>query len=144
MKEFVEKLIGRLEELYDSNNKVQKKAYEEQDLENFELFMYGNEGVKESIEIVNQLAEEMGVFKMENTTWIACKDQLPTKYDDYICLNKSGEIALGFPIKKESEDGFYSERKTKNGIEGLDDVIYWQPLPDKLYKKEIDLEIEYE
>ena len=97
-----------------------------------------------SIKTVNQLAKEMGIFKMENTTWTLCEDILPTEYGDYLCLNKSGEVAIGFPIKKASEDGFYSERKTENGIEGLDDVIYWQPLPNKPYEKEIDLEIEYE
>lgn len=97
-----------------------------------------------SIKTVKQLAKEMGVSEMENTNWVACKEQLPTEYGDYVCLNKSGEVAIGFPIKKASEDGFYSERKTKDGVEGLDDVIYWQPLPSKPYEKEIDLEIEYE
>lgn len=73
MKEFVKKLIGRLEELYDENDKMKKKAYEEQDWENFELFTHGNEGVEESIEIVNQLAEEY------NNGWINADVESPTE-----------------------------------------------------------------
>ncbi len=76
MKEFIEKLIGRLEELYNSNDKMKKKAYEKQDWENFELFTHGNEGVKESIEIVNQLAEEYS----KDQNWQTTRNYLDVKY----------------------------------------------------------------
>jgi hypothetical protein len=58
MKEFIEKLIGRLEELYDRNDKTKKIAYEEQDWEKFDLFTHRCEGIYSAIAIVNQLAEE--------------------------------------------------------------------------------------
>lgn len=57
--EFIENLIGRLEEIYNRNDKAKKEAYEEQDWERFDLFTHRNEGVYTSISIVNQLAEEM-------------------------------------------------------------------------------------
>ena len=58
MREFIEKLISKLEEIYNRNDKVKKKAYEEQDWEYFDLFMHRNEGVYTSISTVRQLAEE--------------------------------------------------------------------------------------
>ena len=58
MKEFIEKLIGRLEEVYNRNDKVKKEAYEEQDWERFGFFTHRNEGIYIAISIINQLAEE--------------------------------------------------------------------------------------
>lgn len=58
MKEFIEKLIGRLEELYARNDKTKKMAYEEQDWEKFDLFTHRCEGIYSAISIVDQLAEE--------------------------------------------------------------------------------------
>ena len=58
MKDFIEKLIERLEEIYNRNDKAKKEAYEEREWEYFDLFMHRNEGVYTSISIANQLAEE--------------------------------------------------------------------------------------
>ena len=58
MKEFIEKLIGMLEELYARNDKTKKMAYEEKDWEKFDLFTHRCEGIYSAISIVNQLAEE--------------------------------------------------------------------------------------
>ena len=58
MKEFIEKLIGRLEEIYDRNDKAKKEAYEEQEWERFDFFTHRNEGIYTAMAIVNKLAEE--------------------------------------------------------------------------------------
>ena len=53
----------------------------------------------DSISIVNQLAEEMGVYKMENTnnSWIPCSERLPkdeelSQRKEVIVQNRYGEI----------------------------------------------------
>lgn len=58
MKEFVNKLIGRLDEIYNRNNKQKKEAYEEQEWERFDFFTHRNEGIYIAMAIVNKLAEE--------------------------------------------------------------------------------------
>ena len=58
VEEFIEKLIGRLDELYDINDKAKKEAYEERDWEEFDLYMHRNEGVYMATAIVNQLAKK--------------------------------------------------------------------------------------
>lgn len=65
MKEFVEKLIGRLEE-------YERKSYNTYCEHGLRTDSGRSFGSKEIIRIVNQLAEEMGVSKIENTTWIPC------------------------------------------------------------------------
>lgn len=86
MKEFVEKLIGRLEE-YQNQLDTDMWARE---CDNWygQLCNGKSEGVDEIIEIVNQLAEEMGVSKMENTTWIPCSERLPTVETKVLILAK--------------------------------------------------------
>jgi len=100
MKEFIEKLIGRLEELYNSNDKMKKKAYEEQDWENFELFTHGNEGVKESIEIVNQLAEE---YKQNIDQDLIILASLPSLYP----LQPFEEEALHKVVSRAKDSGVW-------------------------------------
>ena len=58
MKEFIEKLIGRLEEIYDRNDKAKKEAYKEQEWERFDFFTHRNEGIYIAMAIINKLAEE--------------------------------------------------------------------------------------
>ena len=63
MNEFIEKLIGRLEE---KENEAVLKAPNTSDISNIEYqkWMMKSYGFKESIEIVNQLAEE---YRNEDT-----------------------------------------------------------------------------
>ena len=61
MKEFVEKLIGRLEEARQECQKLQKTT------DDAYGYMKQKQGIDVAKEIVKQLAEEMGVSKMENT-----------------------------------------------------------------------------
>lgn len=77
MNEFIEKLIGMLEELYARNDKTKKMAYEEKDWEKFDLFTHRCEGIYSAISIVNQLAEEY------NGGWIPVDKTLPKKSGYY-------------------------------------------------------------
>lgn len=65
MKEFVERLIGMLEELKQTQV---KELCEHKDFTSEMQSMRGFNILQDAIKIVNQLAEEMGVSKMENTT----------------------------------------------------------------------------
>lgn len=58
MKEFIDKLIERLEGIYNGNDKLKKEAYEEQEWERFDFFTHENGGIYIAISIVNKLAEE--------------------------------------------------------------------------------------
>ena len=78
MNEFIKKLIERLEELYDRNDKSKKDAYEEQDWERFDLFTHRNEGIYTAISIVNQLAEEYSRKHVTND--LAVVESLPSLY----------------------------------------------------------------
>lgn len=131
MKEFVKKLIGRLEE-YQNQLDTDMWARE---CDNWygQLCNGKSEGVDEIIEIVNQLAEEMGVSKMENTTWIPCSERLPEKYGEYLCCDTYGNFVLGFPSESNtSNTGFVVETEH----EYCYDIIAWQPLPEPYQKGE--------
>lgn len=69
MKEFIEKLIGRLEE----------KANQTW------LVLAERNGYERAIEIVNQLAEEYKgtISKTENVGWIPCSERLPEVSGEY-------------------------------------------------------------
>lgn len=54
----IEKVLERLEELYDRNDRQKKTAYEEQAWEEFDLFMHRNEGVYLATKIVQEVAKE--------------------------------------------------------------------------------------
>ena len=156
MKEFVEKLIGRLEELKEEKEIGSHKVM-----------------IKETISIVNQLAEEMGVSKMENTTWIPCSERLPIVETKVLILAKRKYRDGSFKniiTTAMYEDGTMLENDSRwrwEDIEGEwdeendcyiipegwwedkmynadgelnhlidDEVIYWQPLPEPYQKGE--------
>ena len=76
MKEFIEKLIGRLEE-YQENN-TQCKSSDDYELGQFNACEY-------AIEIVNQLAEEYRQDLDKNSQgWIPCSERLPDKEGEYL------------------------------------------------------------
>ena len=107
MKEFVETLIGRLEE------------------KSFRYFNegYGSESVikkNSAISIISQLAEEY------NNGWISCSERLPKKYGEYLCCDTYGNFVLGFPSESDTSDtGFIVETEH----EYCYDIIAWMPLP---------------
>lgn len=112
MKEFIEKLIGRLEE---AKNRARRH------------YNYGNEtAYLYSIEIVNELAEEYKVSEMP-TGWIPCSERLPK--DDSMCLvtveYSSGRIEVNYGWFDRVGVSWYvgmHEFRTTN-------VHAWMPLP---------------
>lgn len=128
MKEFIDKLISRLEELCDRNDKMKKESYKEKDWETFELFTYRNEGVYSAIEIVNQLAEEY------NNKWIRVKDDLPTEngwyWGYYVTSSYTGTDGVKHTECKYAsiywEDNLwlYDPRSFRT----VDEVIAWKPI----------------
>lgn len=115
MKEFIEKLIGRLED--------EKKQAQCEGLLSFAM------GFKVSIKIVNELAEKY------NNGWIPCSQRLPDDDKEVLCWYEYrimqgtcvGEITQRYGI------GWYSKH-FKNWFGevayGRDcRVIAWQPLP---------------
>lgn len=114
MNEFIEKLIGRLEE--------EKKycSYHPHTRD---------EAINKAIEIVNQLAQEF------NNGWIPCSERLPENEDEVLCWYEyrimqgtcEGEMKQTYGI------GYYFNHFKRWGGEvncGRDcKVIAWQPLP---------------
>lgn len=98
MREFIEKLISKLEEIYNRNDKAKKKAYEEQDWEHFDLFMHRNEGVYTSISTVHQLAKEYnnryGNQHCERWCGMKAKEEADNSIDDLELLIKEVCIPL--------------------------------------------------
>lgn len=134
MKEFVEKLIGRLE-------KEKQTAYE---LRGKPHMNYGTlcgwiGATDKAIEIVNQLTEEY------NNGWIPCSERLPEDCDNrfYMCIVENHEEDLPMFCQYDEEYGFGfwhdiydehtlgfvdSEFKTNEEL-GYEKVIAWQPVP---------------
>lgn len=76
VKMIFEKIRERLNELYDTNDKSKKKAYEEHDWETFNILSRINEGAYMAINIVNEVEAEYkdGWIKCEGKTFaVGCK-----------------------------------------------------------------------
>lgn len=106
MKEFVEKLISRLEEEVTAT-KTKCPVNVEFDI-----------GIYKAIEIVNQLAEEY------NNGWIPCSEKLPEEGKAVLTCDKDGWISVRINMKyngkkNDFECGYYEA---------------WMPLPEP-YKK---------
>ena len=116
MKEFVEKLISRLEE-YQENN-TQCKSSDDYELGQFNACEY-------AIEIVNQLAEEYINCSTDTSTntssgWIPTTERLPEKNAIVLTCDKDGWISVkvNMPyagVKNDFECGYYTA---------------WMPLPE--------------
>ena len=114
MKEFIEKLIARLEE-------EKKSSY---------IHAYTH-GIEDAISIVNELAEEMGVAKNAITTWIPCSERLPDKeLIDVICCFKNGNVSVLL-----YQGGGRFENVHGIGLYNTKQVIAWQPLPQPYVPK---------
>ena len=126
MKEFVENLISRLEE-------EKKMAYNTYVNYEMNVDMGRMRGIKEAIEIVNQLAEEyINCSTNTSSGWIpASQPPEIKKYDDdktgvVILQNKYGEINIG-TYKQGSFHSMY--KKDHNYLIKDDSIVYWQPFP---------------
>lgn len=129
MKEFIEKLIGRLEEISVENTcsdcPYKAKCDEVQEHINDETTDLCGATIKAlSIEIVNQLAEEY------KGGWIPVSERFPDT-DEYILLSFSNFSVPLVGRWEEDEDGgaFYVGDETETCVSQDIFVNAWQPLP---------------
>lgn len=125
MKEFIEKLIGRLEELKDQYGK-QSFAYN--DVNKTYEFVGREQTTGLIIEIVNELAEKY------NNGWIPCSERLPERNEVVLCWVTSTTIASGSTyIIGSCDHGFWFLQTYEIGHHHFPvkdyKVIAWQPLP---------------
>ena len=121
MKEFIEKLIGRLEE------KVVNRTFDES-------IKTKNLAYKEVIEIVNQLAEEYRQDLDKNSQgWIPCSERLPEKNGMYLVTQKRYSLDTRRMIGIETDYVQFScgEWCRARFLE----VVAWQPLPEPYQPK---------
>ena len=146
MKEFVEKLIERL----DNASHLEENTFDEDGYSNddSEEVIY----LHKALQIVNQLAEE---YNQDSTKkkqgWIACTERLPEDCDHrfYMCIVENHEEDLPMFCQYEEDYGFGfwqdfydehtlgfldSEFRTNEEL-GYEKVIAWQQLP-KVYRPE--------
>ena len=128
MKEFIEKLISRLEEISVENTcsdcPYKAKCDEVQEHINDETTDLCGATIKAlSIEIVNQLAEEYNQEKPtktnKNQEWIPTAERLPEKNAIVLTCDKDGWISVNVympyaGVKNDFESGYYTA---------------WMPLP---------------
>lgn len=141
MKEFIEKLISKLE-------KTQEKYQELSNSSNFDgwyqediKYTAKSEMCEEIIENINQLTKEY------NNGWIPCNERLPEEWE-YIYItgsikNKSSyKNIFGKPESTDCFYGYYHDGKfygyTEEGVFWLLNAKAWQPLPEQY--KEGDIE----
>ena len=134
MKEFIEKLIGRLEERQnDIVGNLSLNAYYSDGYD---------KGIEYAIEIVNQLAEEYeqtidvadlvekyGQKNVLNDGWIACSERLPEVNEELF----SDDLLVSFKESNDLKIAFYDGNKEKwylrSSAPYIGQVIAWQPLP---------------
>ena len=144
MKEFVEKLIERLEEKvteYDVRIKRRNGECYYDESKNQKKLDDRARGIEQAIEIINELAEEYNSNLSENlTSWIPCGERLPditdypwqrnrvlVSYDDGIVRNATIKSLI------------FGEKQYSMQHELITPVA-WQPLPEP-YKPEQQKEI---
>lgn len=123
MKEFIDKLIGRLEEVEEELKQVQYKS---------KVDSYGylkqRRGVELAKEIVKELAEEYSADTPQKSAggWIPVTEKLPKVNQKCLIYHKSRvDSIIDIDIFEEKEFQFY----------GIKNVKAWQPLPAP-YKSE--------
>lgn len=129
MKKFVEKLIERLEEERNYNEKMMLDSPD-----HFRQSFYGTRmnTYGKAIEIVNQLAEEY------NQGWIPCSERLPgSKIDVLVWKDNMYSVAW----YQEGTKHWFSNDFPANESK---DVIAWQPLPSPYKLTEQNQQTRYE
>lgn len=111
MKEFVEKLIGRLEELKTFKLNLADAMSELMKKDRIDNYI----SREEAVEIVNHLAKEY------NNGWIACSERLPEKDMWCFATFESGNV--------DKIQYLVTNNWGWNGEMGDNRVIAWMPLP---------------
>ena len=124
MKEFVEKMICRLEE-YQENNTLCKSE------DDYELGVFNT--CEKVIEIVNQLAEEY------NNGWIPCSERLPSKEESGIMLQVTipqynGNKTVAMKYEYTTIRGKEVSRWIWNDRISPWEVLAWKPMSEPYQK----------
>ena len=135
MKEFIDKLISRLEE-------EKKDANYWSCLE--EDYFGGKEyAFEEAISIVNQLAEEYintsTISKMETVGWIPCSERLPELTEGTECFKQSKcclTTLKWWDGDMTESVGWYNQSGVWNEDSKNCKVVAWMPLPAPYQQKE--------
>ena len=150
MKEFIEKLIGRLEEL----QKLNYEAYETAQWNNDKImYINASNAYANAITEVNQLAEEYKhctlchlqspcEYQNENAIlpnelladkngWIACSERLPKEREYYLVSDGQSTFIAEYADYKWT----YHCSDTDETYDCSKEVIAWQPLPSKYEPK---------
>ena len=124
MKEFIEKMIERLEEKKNEISETNEGTW-------FKI------GFDVAYEIAKQLAEEYKSNVSENLTgWIPCSVRLPEDGSKVIITTKAGNVMAGIYTKHygfRQNEGFTCDVC----FIYLESVIAWMPLPEQYKPKEI-------
>jgi len=111
MKEFIEKLICKLEEKRNLYTDVLES------MPNNQVVKGKVTGLCESIQIVNELAEEY------KGGWIPCSERLPKEYNRYVWLSFTNQYC-SYVQKAHWECGKF---KWLNGRNIKDEPVAWKP-----------------
>ena len=124
MKEFINKLISRLEEL-----RIDKSNYFGVLNIVAEKYDRANEMLDDAIEIVKELAEEyINTSTDTSSGWIPCRERLPDKEGTYLVTLKKWET-ITFAR--------FTDIKTNPHFNAL--VIAWMPLPQPYTEEQKEL-----
>ena len=129
MKEFIEKLIGRLEEQKEQYKRARENTHcvitetSECDSCKADHYLYARlRCTDRTIEIVNQLAEEY------NNGWIPCSERLPGYLDNvFICTKNGGRTIAHLKHTPIEWRDMYMNK--------IDDVIAWKHLDNPYQPK---------
>ena len=128
MKEFIEKLVSRLEEEIDIIKDEVYREYEERIIEEC--------AIENVIDIVNELAEKYINTSTDTSTdtstnsvdtssgWISVKDRLPTEEGSYLVVGKTGgaTVTRWYMPNKFHQQGHF-------GGNSAEYIRYWMPRP---------------
>lgn len=132
MNEFIENLIGRLEELRNDKYMNGVSRFTPNEKKVFDI----------AETIVNQLAEEYKgtISKTENAGWIPCSRELPPQPKENPAFdNRTLEIYLvSDSISDYPYRAFWNGKYWTDGFSNVE-VIAWQPLPAPYQPKEGEL-----
>lgn len=133
MKEFIEKLIGRLEEKFKYNSEQAEiwgngPANDAYIREKKDLYMDRANTYGEVMRIVNQLAEEYRQDLDKNSQgWIPCSERLPDKSGWFLCTQEYHSLTNRKFIKVTTELVEFYDNKWRRANNLV--VTHWQPLP---------------